>query len=242
VATLSTILTHIRGNVIDVPSATENRLIGWVNEAQVVAETRYNWKGLQSSWGPVTSLGNNRLATTAEPDVTKPDDWLVSLGNPFWRGGDGLSTHEMVWASSVLQFRKDYPSTESMGPPEYLYEYDNRIMSFPASDGKNVIGDFSADGEYTVVIPYRKTATPLVGGTSTSFFTNDANLELFLENYASAQAMIFNRDRDNGALYLAKSQADMLRAKRLDKLGKVQALQFTPRRDVFASRRQRRAF
>jgi hypothetical protein len=148
----------------------------------------------------------------------------------------------MEWAATTLVYRKDYPSVAQTGSPKYLFEFSNRIHVFPASDENNVIGDFSDAGEYTIVITYRMSAEQLIYPAANGFFTNDANLVLFLEDYATGQAMLFNRDIENAQIYLLKSRQHLLRAKRLDKLGKGQSIRFTPRRDVYASRRQRRAY
>jgi hypothetical protein len=116
------------------------------------------------------------------------------------------------------------------------------VWVYPVPDGNNPIGSWSSAGEYNLVIPYRARAEVLTAaGTITNFFTTDADQALHLEDYASAQAMLFNRDIQNAQLYLAKAAAHLLRAKRLDKLRKSQSIKITPRRDVHASRKQRRA-
>ena len=53
--------------------------------------------------------------------------------------------------------------------------------------------------------------------------------------------MIFNHDYENGQMYLTMAQRHKQRAKRIDKRRMIQFLKLTPRRDVNASRRQRRA-
>lgn len=244
-ATVTTILAKVRKNVVDVPADTEDGLVGWINEAQQVAEDDYNWKGLESYWIPSTAVGTNNLAVPAFPTVRKPADWLVAIGDPYWRSGDNGVHHQMVWGSSFLQLRKDYPQSNDVGyrgRPALLYENINSISVYPASDGDNTIGSFSADGEYDVIIPYRRSEPVLTATTpQTNFFTEDVNLALHLTDYCSGQALLFNSDFDKANTYLLKAQGHLLRAKRLDKRGKAQSIKFTPRRDVYASRRQPRA-
>jgi hypothetical protein len=62
-----------------------------------------------------------------------------------------------------------------------------------------------------------------------------------LEDYASGKALLFNRDKDNAATYFVQARENLLDMKRLDKTARAKDFKFTPRRDVHASRRQRRA-
>jgi hypothetical protein len=244
-ATVTTILAKIRQNVVSLPSDTEERLVDWINEAQVEAESTYGWTGLDTSWGPITTEGSSLIATSGAPTVRKPADWLVARGNPFWYGGDSGEIHQMEWASSSLVYRKDIPHSHdegSRGSPQYLFEDANAIWMFPVADASNIIGHHSAVGEYQILIRYRKSDTVLNDTTNQeNFFTGDANLARFLEDYASGQAMLFNKDFDNANTYLMKAKGHFLRAKRLDKAGKMQHFTLAPRRDVYASRRQARA-
>jgi hypothetical protein len=242
---LTTILANIRGNIIDVPSATEDRLIGWINEAQRVAEAKHQWKGLQTTWVPITTAGSNSIATAAAPTVFKPADWIVAIGDPWYRTGDLGVTMRMEWLPSLQDARKDYAvdrSVNNRGDPEALLEDEDAITVYPVPDEGNSLGNYSAAGEYQIVIPYLKRAAVLTEGAPTNFFTEDGDLSLYLEEYASAKAMLFNRDVDNAGVSLTMSAGHMLRAKRLDKKRRSQFIKLTPRRDVHASRRQRRAF
>ncbi len=236
-ANLSTILADIRQNVIDLPSDTEARLVGWVNEAQIVAEAHFNWKGTETSLVKATTLGVVLLDTL-------PTNWIVAIGDPWYRTGDGV-TVGMEWIPSEQDVFKDHTFgllTTDRGRPIGLQETASSILVYPPPDANNTLGVSSAAGEYEIVIPYRKREEKLsAGGTTSNFFTTDPDLSLHIIDYASGKAMLFNRDFNNGQLFLTTAQAHLLRAKRLDKKRKSQFMKFTPRRDVFASRRQRRA-
>jgi hypothetical protein len=240
-ANLTTILAKIRQNVIDLPSDTEDRLESWVNEAQIVAEAYHLWLGTWSIFFGKTD-GTSRLINSEEL-YEKPADWLHADGDPYWRHGSSGANHFVEWAPSLQDVRKDYSSNpEATGSPKALWEQQGWLNVYPVPDANNPVGGWSAAGEYTLIIPYRARAEILTAaGTVSNFFTTDADQALHLEDYASAQAMLFNRDIQNAQLYLAKAAAHLLRAKRLDKLRRSQYIKITPRRDVHASRKQRRA-
>jgi hypothetical protein len=241
-ANLTTILAKVRQNVIDLPGDTEDRLESWVNEAQVVAEAYHLWLGTWSTWFAETD-GTSLLVDSVTDLKEKPADWLHADGDPYWRNGFSGANHFVEWAPSLQDVRRDYSShADATGSPKTLREEQDRVWVYPTPDENNPIGVWSSAGEYNLVIPYRARAEVLTAaGTITNFFTTDADQALHLEDYASAQAMLFNRDIQNAQLYLAKAAAHLLRAKRLDKLRKSQSIKITPRRDVHASRKQRRA-
>ena len=68
-ADLTTILQNIRDNVIDVPTATENRLEGWVQDAQLELEAARQWIGLETQHVKDTVAGTRQLDAA-------PSDWL----------------------------------------------------------------------------------------------------------------------------------------------------------------------
>jgi hypothetical protein len=234
---LTTILAKIRKNVIDLPSDTEEELVGWVHEAQIVAEAYHQWLGLETTLVQATTQGTPLLKL-------RPDDWIVAIGDPWYRTGTGVS-RGMEWYPSLEDLYSEQTAglqTTDQGSPKGLLETPIYLLVYPPPDANNTLGAHSAAGEYEVVIPYRaRAATLTVDGTITNFFTSDPDQALHLEDYASAQAMLFNRDIQNAQLYLAKASAHLLRAKRLDKKGKSQFIKITPRRDVHARRTQRRA-
>jgi hypothetical protein len=236
-ANLTTILVKIRQNVIDLPSDTEDRLESWVNEAQIVAEAHHQWLGLENVLLDTTNTGSILFKA-------KPSDWLVAIGDPWYRTGTGV-TRDLEWYPSWEDIYKENTAglaATDRGAPRGLYESADYIFVYPPADANNTLGAFSAAGEYQINVPYRaRAATLTAAGTVSNFFTTDADQALHLEDYASAQAMLFNRDIQNAQLYLAKAAAHLLRAKRLDKKRKSQFLKITPRRDVHARRTQRRA-
>ena len=66
-------------------------------------------------------------------------------------------------------------------------------------------------------------------------------MQLYLQDYASGKALLFNRDYEAGQVKLMEAAAHLMREKRKDKRRKSQFMKLTPRRDVRASRRQSRA-
>jgi hypothetical protein len=240
-ANLTTILANIRQNVIDVPADTEARLEGWVQDAQIAAEDDYQWKMLEDEYSAETILGSRIVAAL----IT---GWIEAIGDPYYLTGDGAAV-PLEWIPSIQDAMKDYPNSVAAvdrGPPRGLLETGEAssviINVYPSSDQGNTLGTHSAAGEYDVRIPYRKRqATLAVTGTTENAFTRDANLRLYLEQYASGKALLFNHDTENAQIALLQAQEHLKRAKRTDKRRKSQFIRFTPRRDVHASRRQRRA-
>ena len=227
--------------MIEVPSDTEDRLEGWVQDAQVALEEEHQWKMLEAEHSVDTTEGIRNLVT----GITR---WMEAIGDPYYLTGDGVAV-PLEWIPSIRDAMKDY--TESVaendrGAPKGLLESGEpgavTIDVYPAADLGNTTGTYSANGEYKVKIPYRKRqATLEVTGTAENAFTRDANLRLYLEQYASGKALLFNHDTENAQIALLQAQEHLNRAKRADKRRKSQFIRFTPRRDVYASRRQRRA-
>jgi hypothetical protein len=151
----------------------------------------------------------------------------------------------MEWYPSIEDLYREHSAgvlATDQGAPKGIFESAVYLIVYPPPDANNTLGVHSSAGEYEVVVPYRARASTLtVSGAVANFFTTDPDQVLHLTDYASAQAMLFNRDIQNAQLYLAKASAHLLRAKRLDKKRKSQFLKLTPRRDVYASRHQRRA-
>jgi len=240
-ATTMTILAKIRKNVVSLPADTEEELVGWINEAQQEAET-YSWKGLDYE-KVIDTVAGTRILTAV------PDDWQLPVGEPYYLTGDGKSVG-MEWIPSRRDASRDYSAdtaTSARSSPKGLLELPgtanvNDLHIYPYPDAGNTTGDFSTAGEYEIHIPYHAIDTVLDDGSNqTNFFTADVNLALYLTDYASGQALLFNSDFDKANTYLLKAQGHKLRAKRLDKHSKFQNVKWTPRRDVYASRRQARA-
>jgi len=242
-ATLPTILTKIRNNIIDVPAQTEVRLESWVNEAQLECEAAMAWVGMDTEFVVDTVAGTRKLSAV-------PTDWVKAVSDPWYLTGTGKAIR-MEWLPSRQDASKDYSedtSTTARSSPKAILEVQgsasgrNDIEVYPYPDASNTTGTFSAAGEYEVHIPYHaRGATLVTGGTETNFFTVDLDLQLYLEDFASGKALLFNRDYDNGQVWLLQAQRHIQRAKRLERERKSHFMKITPRRDVHASRRQRRA-
>lgn len=234
-ATLTEILERVRQNVVDVPSDTESRLLGWVQEAQSKAEDAYNWLSQRTSAGYATTLGSPVLAT-------KPSNWIVPISNPWYRTGVGKAV-AMEWEPTTEQLNKEFSAgllERDRGSPKVLIESPTQLLVYPPPDARNTLGAFSVAGEYQIVLVYRARATTLTLAAQSNRFTTDPNLALYLEHYATAQASMFNHD-PNGATHLVIAQAHLRDAKRLQKQRSANKLRLWPRRDVYGARRQRRS-
>jgi hypothetical protein len=151
----------------------------------------------------------------------------------------------MEWYPSQEDLYKEHTAgaqTTDQGAPQGLLDTPPYLLVYPVPDAKNTLGAFSAAGEYQILVTYRARADTLAEGSDeTNSFTNDPDLALYLEDYATGQALLFNENYDKANTYLLKAQAHRLRAKRMDKRRRFQSYKHTPRRDVHASRNQRRA-
>ncbi len=239
--TTTTILAKIRLQVVSLPDDTEDSLLGWIHEAQQEAET-YSWKALNKELVADTVAGTRILSAVAS-------DWQLQVGHPYYLTGDGKSV-DMEWIPSRNDAAKDYSedtATAARAAPKGLLELPgtadvNDLLVYPFPDAGNTLGIKSSAGEYEIHVPYHATDTVLDEGSSqNNSFTRDVNLALYLTDYATGQAMIFNSDFDKANTYLLKAQGHLRRAKNIDKRKKFQNVTFTPRRDVHASRRQARA-
>jgi hypothetical protein len=243
-ATLTTILDNIRTNVIDLPAATEANLEKWVREAQRKAESAFQWINGRVELTQATTAGSNDL-------IDAPALMLWPLGEPFYLTGEIGSKIDMEWLPSINDRADQYnESTDSdlRGAPRALFLVYNAlglpasIEVFPKPGDQNTIGEFSVAGEYEIHIPYHSRGVLLSGGgNQENYLTKNEDLALYIEEFASAKAMLFNHDYKNGEIMLVQAKATLKEAKKIEKRRKVPVLKWTPRRDVHAPRRQRRA-
>ncbi len=240
--TLTTIIDRVRENVISVPEETEDRLEGWIQEAQRRAETAFNWIAGQELWDFGTVAGTNLIS-----DVTS--FFLWPLGDPWYVTGDVGRKVELEWLPSLNDRAKDYiesTNSDHRGAPKALMLVTSssylpaRIMVYPKPDAGNIIGEFSTAGEYAIRVPYHSRGQTLSTSTQTNYLTENPELALFLEEWASSKAMLFNHDYDNANAMLVQAVATLKEAKKIEKKRKVPILRWTPRRDVHARRQQRR--
>jgi hypothetical protein len=244
-ATLTTILDNIRGNVISLPSATEAKLEEWVQQAQRKAEGAFQWIAGEEELEVDTIAGSYSL------DLT-PTLFLWPIGKPWWVTGDVGRKVKMEWLPSLSDRAHEYKeiaSVEYRSSPKAL-KLDQSTVSgkvatirvYPAPDASNIVGTYSTAGEYEVHIPYHSRGELLeVGGNLTNYLTENPDLATYIEEWAAGKAMLYNHDYDNGNLMLLQAKATLMEAKKIEKKRKVPVLEWTPRRDVHASRRQRRA-
>ena len=243
--TRTTILARIRENVVVVSSEVEGRLNGWVQEAQRKAEKAFEWINGAEELTKDTTAGSNTLQDA-------PALLLWPVGDPWYISGDLGRAIPMEWLPSLKDRSKEYiDSTDSdyRGAPRALMlgltassEVPAAINVYPKPGLQNTIGDFSTAGEYEIHIPYHSRGALLSdGGNDTNYLTENDELALYLEEFASGKAMLFNHDYDNGNIMLLQAKATLADAKKIESARKVPVLKWFPRRDVGASRRQRRA-
>lgn len=216
---------------------------GWIDEAHEVADAHHRWLGLEFSHIFTTVAGTSLYDA--------PADWMEGIGEPWYFTGPGAAKR-VEWIPSTRDARKDHSASvaiEDRGRPVGIQEIyaasgasPYRFQIYPIPDQSNTTGTYSALGDYQLEIPYRRKAPALVADSVLeNFYTEVPNLALFLTDYASGKAMLFNRDFENGQTYLLMARAHLVRETQLDKRRRTRDIKITPRRDVHASRRQRRA-
>jgi len=246
-ATLTTILDAIRENVISLPSATEGRLEEFVQQAQRKAEAAFQWINGEMEMNVSTTAGSNILQ-----DLDRAFLWPID--DPWYVTGDVGSKVEMEWLPSISDRAKEYidsSNSDYRSSPKALRIVrrpvtagsPGRIEVYPRADASNTIGEFSVAGEYKIRAAYHSRGALLeVGGSiQTNYLTENEDLALYIEEWASGKAMLMNHDYENGSAMLLQAAATLKEAKKIEKKRKVPVLRWTPRRDVHASRRQRRA-
>lgn len=210
----STIQTRVNNRVIDLPKTVQVEIPDLINRAIRKAQEKHNFRIMEAE-EPQTTGTEVRLLG----DV--PSDWKEKRARPYLRiGQDGeLGTDIIDWSSSKEDMLKRFQldDTTNSGRPIFI-QLANAGTTFhvwPFPDGNSQWDN----GLYRVVLPYWKFFKSL-GGANTNWFTD--NMEDYIVNQATAEAMMLNWDAENAAKWFLLASDEFRRGVRLDKLSQIE--------------------
>lgn len=242
--TLSVIEGRVRANVEDLPTATADRVQEMIQLGQQRMEEKFTYRVMKVETVPIATVEDSRTLGTTANYVR----WLRRLKTPYYQTGDG-DTIEMDWLESRRQIVTEYSELNATekGAPRNLYEMIDPVTGavtldiYPFPDNNNSSGTVYTDGNYRIVVPFIQRLPDLTDSVQNNFFTNDPPSAEFLENYASARLLFFNRDYENANTFFGLATDALSRSIRADRRRQVGDLQIRPRTAVFGSRLQVRA-
>lgn len=246
-ASFATLKARVESYMVDAPTETVALIGHWLNGAAKYAMDTHNFRFMEETAAFTT---DSTAATIAEKRALgdKPDDWKEARTDPWLLEGDG-GTKEIRWLPSESEAVRQYAEEDpyDKGEPRSILETPDGFLVYPLPDGQSLW----SDGEYRVRIPHWKYLSDLSEDSDTNWFTT--NTEDYLTWKATAEAMLFNRDEQRGALWAAKAgtfdpatgkmTGELARIIRLDKRSRLpRRLTLAVRRDVYAPTTQRRSF
>lgn len=170
-----------------------------------------------------------------------PSDWNGIRKNPFYVDGTGAKGR-MTWLPDTEELDKSYSEDPAdKGPPAEVLVTEDELEVYPLPDGLAATGSVYSDGDYRVHVPYWKYLPDLTPAQTNYFFNSDSLTLRYIEEKTTAEALLFNRDREEWMTWGMKAQGTL---KKIKMEMKYQALprdiNLAPRRSVRASRNQRR--
>ena len=233
--------TRVQRRVIDVTASVTAEIPDLINEAIRKAEDHHNYRVMEAVLAGTTTDQTRLL-------VALPTNWKEFRANPYLRDGNNgeLGTTLIRWASSREDALTDYPldanTSATGGRPTLLLindmnDDDNSagdIHTYPLPDTNSLW----TDGNYRVEIPYWKYLTDLTGAQSNWFTRNGTEYVLA---QATASAFWLNWDEERATTWETIALAKRKLMEKVDKRSRMgRSTTLTPRRDVYASKRQRR--
>lgn len=227
-ATFLEIKTDVQNWVIDLPTAVQNSVPGYINKALVKIQNRHDFKVMEGMLTPTTTIGVRQLA------LLSPTTFKKARGRPFIVREDGTKKR-LIWAlteESLLPAFDDAIYDE--GEPMVIVQgiptsdlNDRPVNVFPYPDGNS---DYT-DGEYRVKIPYWRYLPALSADGDTNWFT--INATEYLTYKAIADAFSLNWDMEQMAVWLQKAEVEYKEVVLKDKLARLAEVNtLVPHQDV----------
>lgn len=203
-----TIQADVEGRIIDLNTEVQARIVEWIQRAQTIGEEKHGFLAMEAEVSFTTVTSQRSLGTA-------PSDWLRHRDRPWFVDGRG-GRHPMEWLVSDHDESALYSDEPTeVGKPKHVRELASSFEVFPLPDGLAVSGSVYSDGQYRVHLPYYKTVGALDSGGASNFWTTDGRY--YLEHYAAAQALHYNRDREESIAEFALAEAELQRLIRRDK-------------------------
>lgn len=234
-STFTEMKARIQRNIVDDNAEVVQEIQGYINDAQEELEDLRLFPECRAlAYGVILVAEVRKL-------MDLPSGWNGMRKDPYYYDGTGAKT-PMRWIPDTEEIDKTYSlDPNETGSPKQLEVTATLINVYPLPDDNAAAGDYFTPGRYIVVVPYWKRLTALSVDNESNIFTTTQLLRRYLEQRATAEALFFNRDQEEGLLWMAKATATMKKIKREYKLRILpRNLTLAPRRSVEANRDQRR--
>lgn len=193
--------------LIDNPNAVQQLVGTWVNRAVRKLQVKHNFKDMEANV-TFTTAQNTRLLGA------RPADWKQYRGKPYVSGPFGDTTDIEVVSSDANAAAAWGLSTDfDYGSPQGINEnaLSQTFEVYPYPDGL----ENSADGEYTVIIPYWRFLGPLLSDTDENWLTTNA--EQWIVYMAVAEGFYANEDENRAAIWETRATKEYKDIMSLDK-------------------------
>lgn len=239
---ITTLVARIKNTVVDVSSELDALIESYVQEAQRKAEDRHDFVVMRSEVDTFTQTGLNKLVAKVPVGFKE----FRQNAPPYWVDKSG-GTNKMRGFTTFGDAISDYSILNPLdvGVPKWLLWDEstatpgaNRgdFLVFPFPDENTTAGSLYGGTEYKVKIPYVGRLATLGTGGSLAFenwFTFEMHEYLIAQ--ACADAFLFNRDRNEAAIWQAKATDALRAAVTRDKRTQFTADSLITRRDVLST-------
>lgn len=215
--TYAELQTEVQTILIDTPPAIIALTGKFVNRAVRKLQLKHNFKAMEAELTTTTTLFTRPLL---DP---RPSDWKEARNKPFYTQFGEV--YEMRIGDIAMEAKSRYGDDAELnfGSPRMLIENEDtgQFDVYPFPDG----AADSADGEYTITIPYWKFLAALSGDLSTNWFTTNA--EEYIIYRAAGFGFYANEDEDRGDKWFrlaAGEFGDVLRADKQRRLANTDTL------------------
>lgn len=219
--TFGSIKAEVRTIIIDLPTAVTNLVPTLVQRAIDDLQTDHNFRVMDTAATFATVVGVRNLI----PAV--PADFKEHRRKPYRLEFTGNIQPVYVAPDRTSIITTSFPGNQiddaANGFPQAILETahsDTGARSFavyPLPDGNS---DY-VDGEYRIVVPYRRILPALVADGDTNWFT--VNAEQYIINRAASDGFAIDWDEERMAIWLQKAESMKAKVIKKDKLSRLAA-------------------
>lgn len=232
----STLIARAKRLLIDTHAELDLELPFYLRAAQQRAEDDYAWEGTRAS---ITLTLDSGAADPRVPVEAKPADWNGKLDQPYVLEGDGTTT-PIEWNQDAVDLVTQFQEL-TIGRPRYLFETEGGWFVLPGADGLAAKGSLFSDGEYRIVVGYKKRLTQLGPASpfvTTNWFSENLGEYLLYETVADGFEF-FWEDAGKAEKWRLRAGLEYRRAKSRDKAKRLpRRFDLYPKRNVLAPRRR----
>jgi hypothetical protein len=212
VATIASIKQQVLDIWIDDPSEVTSRVEEFVNDAQVEAEDRHDFRDMRK-WlvNVATPATRNLLVNSTNVLRWSPGSyWLDHSGNP----------HPVKIVDDLGEILREFaPSdTDDDGAPKFIYDVpDSSVLQvYPYPDENTTAGTAYVSTSYLIYLAYIQRLPVLVeGSVNTNWFSDHGHKYLIAS--AAARGLIILRNRMEASYWTRQAEMEYKKMRRLDK-------------------------